>query len=111
MQLIPLEYKKNGFTYNLNYRDDLVAIYSQSDEGRRVAFEVCEIIQAPAGEVFGNWVEAREKLPSSEQWGTKAFTVHTLEEAILKKDELREKIKLNREQKAHASEATEGEQR
>jgi hypothetical protein len=106
MQLIPLEYKKNGFTYNLNYRDDLVAIYSQSDEGRRIAFEVMEIIQAPAGEVFGKWLEARETLPGTNQWGTKAFTVHTLEQAILKKDELRERIKTNREPKPERSVAT-----
>lgn len=106
MNLIPLEYKKNGFTYNLNYRDNLVAIYSQSDEGRRIAFEVMEIIQAPAGEVFGNPVPEREVLPGTNQWGSKAFTVYTLEQAIQKKDELRERILSNREQKAHECDAS-----
>jgi hypothetical protein len=93
MTPLPLSYKKNGFDYRQIYRDELTAIYEQVSEGRRIAFEVCEIIQAPAGEVFGKWIEEREKLPSTEMWGTKGFTVHTLERAFEKQRLLLSQIK------------------
>lgn len=102
MQLIPVNYKKGGFEYALNFRDNLIAIYAQIDPetGKRIAFEVMEIIQAPAGEVFGKLLPEREVLPGTNQWGSKAFTVYTLEQAIAKKDEMRERIQANRQEKA-----------
>jgi hypothetical protein len=93
MTKLPIAYKKNGYDYRQIYRDELTAIYEQVSEGKRIAFEVCEIIQAPAGEVFGKWIEEREKLPSTEMWGTKGFTVHTLERAFEKQRFLLSQIK------------------
>ena len=105
MLTLPLEYRKNGFDYKMFFRDNEVAIYEQWDEGKIIAFEVCEIVYMPKGEVFGKVVDEREKIPSTEQWGTKAFTVKTLEQAMIKKDEMKHQIML-RKQKVQASVAT-----
>lgn len=106
MEALQAEYRKNGYNYSQVYRDDMVAIYEQRDKDRLIAYEVCEIITAEAGEVFGKMIGEREKLPSTEQWGKKAFTVRTLEQAHKKADEMKERIVLHKEQKVKECDAT-----
>lgn len=101
MLTLPLEYRKNGFDYKMFFRDKEIAIYEQWDEGKIIAFEVIEIVNMPKGVVFGKEVDEREKIPSTEQWGTKAFTVKTLEQAMIKKHQI-----MLRKQKVQASVAT-----
>lgn len=94
---LPEKIRKNGFDYQLIRRIDDVAVYSQSDEGKLVAYEVFEIRKAEAGEFMGKTVEAREKMPSNEEWGNNAFTVHTLDRAFQYVKEILKRIKIRDE--------------
>lgn len=92
MQQLPLTYRKNGYDYKQVFRDDNTAIYEQHSEGKLIAFEVFEIVVQKEGEVFGKAQPEREKVPSTEQWGSKAFTVHSLQAAIEKRDVIKKNI-------------------
>lgn len=74
-------YRKNGYLYRLIYRANLVAMYTQISDTRIIAYEVCEIIWEPESIRFGKVFEAHERLPGTNDWGTRAFTCSTIEAA------------------------------
>jgi hypothetical protein len=84
--MIPIKenFSKGGFDYQLIDRKEDVCIYAQSDEGKLIAFEVFKVNQNPDREMFGKAYEASESVPPTTQWGSNAFTVHTIEQALLK---------------------------
>lgn len=53
---------------------NVVLLKVNARNGGCVGWEVCVIVQAPAGEIMGNPVPARERLPSSESWGSKGWS-------------------------------------
>ena len=93
MRKLEETWTKNGYTYKQAWRDSEVCIAEQYCEGNMIAYEVFEVLQLPEAEIMGNKVEAREGIPSSEQWGLKAYTVHTIQMARKKVDILKKKIK------------------
>lgn len=85
---IPDFYKKNGYDFKLIKRQGDVAIFSQYSEGEIIAYEVFEIRkqkEADWGEIH---YEAKERIPSNEEWGNNAYTVWTLKEAMAKVAEI-----------------------
>jgi len=78
MRTIPAAYNKGGSQYTLLARTATVATYEQRQDGRICGYEVCHIINRPnSSRNMGGtivWSEAGEYLPSTEQWGSKAWT-------------------------------------
>lgn len=85
MKSLPTTYRKNGFTYTLLESNGACALYAQDLDDQRVGYEVCHIIHRPeSSRMMGGTLvttEAGEYLPSTEQWGTKAWTLRKLETA------------------------------
>jgi hypothetical protein len=74
---LPESYKKNGFIYDLVARTEHVAMYGQNDaeNGHFVAYEVCRILRHDGRTIGASYVPPAEFLPSSEQWGSQAWTL------------------------------------
>ena len=86
---LPDTYRKNGYTFNLLTREGLIATYSQHvEDGTIVGYESFIIQQLAATELFLNAIEAREAIPSTENWGSLAFTARTEEQAISHRKQL-----------------------
>lgn len=92
MKKLPISWNKSGFVYKIYWRDENYCIAEQrmEEDGALVAYEVFEIRKLEAGEIMGNSVEAREAIPSNESWGTKGYTVWTLEKAWEKIEKLKQ---------------------
>lgn len=89
---LPEMIRKNGYDYKQIRREGNVAIYEQMDAGAHVAYEVFEIRKQPASEFNGIRYEAKERMPSNEEWGQNAYTVHDLSAAERRMKEILEKI-------------------
>lgn len=98
MKQLPEKYSKYGYNFKLLKRNDKVAIYSQSthpdlpEDGKACDYEVI-VIQRQKANTFKRGdteiaVEAREMVPSTEEWGTKGWTLATKEAAYAKFDEI-----------------------
>lgn len=92
----PLEktVNKNGYTYNLLKRNNVVALYEQIDkEVGLVGHEVFEVIVLPEKEMFGKYVPEREKFPVDNDFGVTAFSVgKDLDVALSRFDKLTKEI-------------------
>ena len=77
MKPIPNTFQKNGYDYTLLERQGNVAVYEQHRDERTFAYEVVKIRPRPAREFNGVKLEAAERLPSDEEWGTwgKTYTL------------------------------------
>lgn len=81
MKAIESNFEKFKTTFNLIKREGNVAIFSRIGEDYPLSYEVVEI-KSHNGMMFGdNWVDAKEFLPSNEEWGTKGFSYKSLEKA------------------------------
>lgn len=89
------KYRKNSYEFELVKRVDDVAIYRQIDPetGKRVAFEIFEVMQKGAWELNGKAYDPKETTPSNEQWGIYGFTVSNIAKAEEKMGILLERIK------------------
>jgi hypothetical protein len=83
MVLLPLQFKKHGYTYNLVIRGSKTAIYSQHIDNLLIGFEVIKIrVRPPRYNHFLKRKEhAREYYPTNEQWGKFGWTCKTIERA------------------------------
>ena len=79
MRELETEFVNKGMNYREIRRIEIGGkdwrIYNR--ENREGAFTLAKIEVVPEGEVFGKLVPEREKFPSSESWGTKAFDFHS----------------------------------
>ena len=103
-KVLPDFYRKNTFDFALIKRSGDVAIFSQSDEGVIYGFEVFEIRKQKETQFGKIHYEAKERVPSNEEWGTNAFTCHTLEQAEIKMAKILETIKNRSNATINASE-------
>lgn len=87
-----LTYRKNGYDYAQAERIGDVAIYAQYSEGKIIAYEVFEVLKQKEWEAFGKVNPAKEAIPSTESWGTNAFTVHSLKAAQEKVEFIQNRI-------------------
>lgn len=101
MKPLPISYNKNGFTFNQIIREGDVAVYEQiiPETGKRIAYEVFEVMKKKAATINGSIIEARETSPSNEQWGTNGFTVYDLSHAKVKQGILSQAIRNRQESK------------
>jgi len=88
-RVLATEIIKRGFTFRQVWREESLAIYSQSQnnlpaERGPLGFEVIIIKVAPAGEIMGREIPEREVYPSSDSWGTHGWTMGTFEDALAK---------------------------
>lgn len=90
MRKLETEFKKDGFNYRQIWREGLFAIFEQTKNEVRYAYEAIRIQERPAGEIMGNWVEERESMPPSASWGVWGFTCKTLESAHKRIKEMQE---------------------
>ena len=99
MQLLPTTYNKNGFTFNQVNREGDVAIYEQimPETGKRIAYEVFEVLKKPPVTINGIDIPERETCPGNEQWGNHGFTVYDLTSAKEKQAQIAKKI-VNRQE-------------
>ena len=86
LRILPLAFRKGGFDYEQLHRTATCVLYRQSEAGQTVGYEVCHIIRRPASTrtMGGKLVVtlAGEYLPSTEQWGSKAWTARRLDHAL-----------------------------
>ena len=84
MTKLPLQFKRDGFDYNQEFRQNQVAIYRQTKakQPKNIHFEVGIIRENATYEFHGTTIEAHESWPSSESWGVKAWTYQSLDEAM-----------------------------
>jgi len=91
-KVLPNFYRKNTYDFNLIKRVGDVAIFSQSDGGKIYGFEVFEIRKQKETAFNDIHYEAKERVPSNEEWGTNAFTCYSIEQAELKMAKILENI-------------------
>ena len=80
---LPDRFRKHGFNFTLISRlGDVALLAKQKDPDSARSFEVV-IIQRMGARTWpdGHVTEAREHLPSNEEWGVKAWTFATPEDA------------------------------
>lgn len=87
MQPLPLSFEEGRFTLTQIERTGQLAIYSKANKDTgAVSFEIVKIRSRPAGShTFPDgrevYAPARERYPSSEEWGNFGWTESTLERA------------------------------
>ncbi len=74
MKTLPLSYSKKRFDYKLIQRSNKAAIYSQSFEGKLLAYEVFQVKVAKAYSFGGIQFEGGEYTPSDESFGMWAWS-------------------------------------
>jgi len=88
MKQLEKNFTKYGYEFNQVARTANAAIYSQSDNGKIIAYETIEILHKSEAVVFGNTLPDREAYPSSEAWGSKGWTMPNLESAYRRINEI-----------------------
>lgn len=81
---LPLEFKHKSFGYRQLERNEKAAIYSQSAGDQIAAYEVVKIRTVKPKIWMGREIPFREVYPSDNDWGSRGWTCHTLEEAKIK---------------------------
>ena len=94
MEILPIEYKKYGYTFKQVQRQGDVAIYSQSNEDRNepIAFIVFIVQKQEASNIYGRDYPPKETTPGNSFWGQYAYTCHTLQRAEIRMKQLQERI-------------------
>jgi hypothetical protein len=91
MKPLPLILKKNGFTYTQVLRDGKVCIYEQLVAEELKYYEVFVVKIKPAAFFKGKEIPEREVFPYDEDFGNSAWNCRTLEDAMVRFDELNQK--------------------
>lgn len=88
MKVLPVTFKRKGWTHEQIYRSGDVAVYRRFKAEVNPHFEVV-IVRSHRGLKFGDrLVDASEYYPSSESWGTYGWTIHGEDRAMRKAREL-----------------------
>lgn len=102
MRPLKTNYRKNSYDFNLIEREGDVAIYEQiePESGKKIGYEVFEVLKNKARTIAGRDIEATESCPNNEQWGKFGYTVYDFLDAKEKQGILSTRIK---ERKKRAS--------
>lgn len=84
--------RRNGFVYLLVHRTPQVAIYVQYRNGQKAGFEVFEVVQCKETRFKQVVIPAREKFPSNTDFGKRAYTAHSLADALRRAFQLQKRI-------------------
>jgi hypothetical protein len=88
---LPLQFRRDGFTYRQIAREGNAAIYEQRWAGcpePSVCYEVIRIKRREGFEINGRFVEPAEVYPPSEAWGVDGWTLPDKEAAFHKLREI-----------------------
>lgn len=78
MKKLETHIRKRGFDLEQIIRVGMAAIYSQSQEGKLLAYEVIEIKERGDTEFNGRTVLAHEKYPADSEWGRTGWSFLTM---------------------------------
>lgn len=82
MRPLPESFTKDKFSFSLLQRTGNVALFSKSKPHiNRPFFEVVKVQQSEEHSIAGHLIPASEHLPSSESWGTSAWSYSSLQDA------------------------------
>jgi len=81
MERLPINVKKYGFNHTQIWRNNFAAIYEKWDKSKTHGYEVFEIKKKPQHKIFDKAYPPKEIYPSSENFGTFAWFVPTIERA------------------------------
>ena len=84
MKQLPIELKKNSYTYRQLERTESKAIYEQRMGNKIIAYEVFLIKSHDGYTLAGNYIEPAETYPHNEAFGVSAWTVMPLARAMEK---------------------------
>ena len=88
-RVIPMEFKKKGFTYKQVKREGHKAIFHQTRPGSSISnYEVVKIGRHDGYVMGGVTIEPAETYPGSSLWGITAWTCQTLAAAEAKYNQL-----------------------
>lgn len=95
MKVLATTYTKNSYSFTQVSREGNIAIYEQREplNDRLLGYEVFIVQQNPERQIAGVKIPTSESTPGNEQWGTKGFTTHTLQQAKDKIPYLQDRIK------------------
>lgn len=95
MELLPIEYKKYGYTHKQITREGDVAIYSQASEGsiEPIAYIVFIVQKQAASNIYGRDYPPKEIVPGNSLWGNYGYTCRTIERANVRMEEFKIRIK------------------
>jgi len=83
IQRLPETLTNAGNQYHIFKRGKQTLVYGEvNSAGKKLAYEVFQIRIQKAGETFGTWYPAREKFPTSEDFGKWVWWCHNLEKAL-----------------------------
>lgn len=89
---LPKSFISKSFHYKQIMREDNVAIYRKyKEDDKENHYEVFKIIEAPAYEIAGVKIPAKENVPGNELWGSLGFSCTSLERAKVRFQELLDK--------------------
>lgn len=73
---LPEQFKRKGMMYDLEVRNEFVALYrvTSIDTNRVVGYEVWKVRVAKEREMFGRVIEEHEIKPTDEDFGTYAWS-------------------------------------
>ena len=74
MKTLPLNLRKNGFSYTQLFRTENKAIYKQTVSTKIEYFEVFIIQSRPERIIKGKIISSGEKFPNDESFGVMAWT-------------------------------------
>lgn len=94
MEVLPIEYKKYGYTYKQVIREGDVAIYSQFVENKTepLAYNVFIVQKQQASTIYNRQYPAKETPPGNSLWGIYGYTCQTLERALFRLNQFKERI-------------------
>lgn len=81
-------FAKSGFTYKEIEREEEFRVYSQSKDGRVLAYVVARIRTVPAPEAWNAPYDTYEAFPGPSTWGLYAWTLKTEEDALAKLEDV-----------------------
>lgn len=82
MQILPLEFRKNGYNYTQVSREERKAIYCQDVNSTVPYFEVFKIRVRPESVFRGKTIPEHEAIPGNEDFGKTAWTFRSLAKAM-----------------------------
>ena len=81
---LPEQFKRKGMMYDLEARNEFVALYrvTSIEANRVVGYEVWKIRIAKESEMFGRVIEEHEIIPTDEDFGTYAWSFDSYGTAV-----------------------------
>ena len=93
MITLPNNYTKNGYNHEVIFREKeyVISKLTSMETGHFICYEAFRVIVAKPFTLKGVFYGEREQTPSNEHWGKYGFSVHTLEKAHKRIEDLKQR--------------------